>query len=275
MKVAFQGTKGAYSEQALKKYFVEEAQAIGFELSEQVCEAVLADEVAMGILPVENSIVGNVAVNSDLLYEHDFFVIGECYLQIKHNLLVRPGVKLEEIKAVHSHPIALAQCRDFLNRHNIRAISDYDTAGACKNLVRRKSSDEGTIASSLCEEYYDIEILNDDIQKVKNNFTRFLVFVKKDKIPEGLIHQKTSIAFCTNHNPGALLNCLQEFASCGINLTKIESRPIPENPFMYTFFVDFMGSITDSKVKECLINLQKDTKTIKVIGSYPEGKLDF
>lgn len=269
MKVAFQGTRGAYSEEALYRFFSEDVEAVGFELSEQVGDAVEAEEVAMGILPVENSIAGNVAINMDLLYQHNFFIIGELYLPIHHCLMARPGVKLEDIKSVHSHPVALEQCRDFLNRHNIRPIPDFDTAGASKNLVARKSKDQGTISSRLCAEHYGLDILDDDVQKVKHNITRFQVFVKEDRIPDGLLQEKTSIAFTTKHHPGALLGCLQEFAKADINLTRLESRPIPENPFAYVFFVDFMGALSDDKVKETLMALRNDASHIKVLGSYP------
>ncbi|MFT6069868.1 MAG: prephenate dehydratase [Bacteriovoracaceae bacterium] len=270
MKIAFQGTRGAYSEEALYQFFGEtKVEAVGYELSEQVGDALESEEVAMGILPVENSIAGNVAINMDLLYQHRFFVIGELYLPIHHCLMARPGVHLKDLKTVHSHPVALEQCRDFLNKHNIKAIPDFDTAGASKNLVERKSVDQGTISSRLCAEYYGLEILDDDVQKVKHNITRFQVFVKEDHIPDGIRQEKTSIAFSTKHHPGALLGCLQQFAKADINLTRLESRPIPENPFAYVFFVDFMGALTDKKVIETLRNLKEDASHIKVLGSYP------
>lgn len=273
MKIAFQGKRGAYSEMAIRSYFSTGAIATGFDLSEEVCEALESDQVAMGVLPVENSIVGNVAINIDLLLKHHFFIIGEIYLPIKHCLLARRGTQISDIKSVKSHPIALAQCHDFLIQNKIKGIPEFDTAGSSELLSKNDHiKDEGTISSSLSAEYYDLEILSDDIQKVETNFTRFVVFVKEENIPEGLKQEKTSIAFSTNHNPGALLQCLQEFAVHGLNLTKIESRPIPENPFMYTFFVDFLGSIHDRNVKDCLLSLKENTKSIKIFGSYPQGK---
>lgn len=273
MKVAFQGTKGAYSEVAINEYFNEDVESIGFELSEQVCEALEANEVAMGVLPVENSIVGNVNINMDLLLQHNFFAIGEYFLKIKHHLLALPGTKLEQIEKVHSHPIALSQCRDFLNRHNMRSVPDFDTAGACMLLRERGHTTEATIASSLCEEYYGLEIIEDNIQKVETNFTRFLVFVKEDKIPESLNQEKTSIALKTKHHPGALLNCLQVFKNFNINLTKLESRPIPENPFDYIFFIDFTGALTDPYIQMALKKLKDDAAHVKILGSYPAGKI--
>jgi prephenate dehydratase len=273
MKVAFQGKRGAYSEMAIRSYFQEGAVASGYDLSEEVCQALEDGEVAIGVLPVENSIVGNVAINLDLLLQHHFFIIGEIYLPIKHCLLARKGTQISDIKTVRSHPIALAQCHDFLVKNKIKGIPEFDTAGSSELLSKNEHiNDEGTISSSLSAEYYNLEILDDNIQKVEANFTRFVVFVKEENIPETLRQEKTSIAFSTNHNPGALLHCLEEFSNHGLNLTKIESRPIPENPFMYTFFVDFLGSIHDENVKDCLIKLKKSTNSIKIFGSYPQAK---
>jgi len=272
VKVAFQGKKGAYSEMAIREYFKKDVEPKGFDLSEEVCNALEDDDVAIGVLPVENSIVGNVAVNVDLLLKHHFFIIGEIYLPINHCLLAKRGVKLKDIKYVKSHPIALAQCHDFLTKNKIKGIPEFDTAGSSELLSKSNILDEATISSSLSAQYYDLEIISEDIQKVNTNFTRFVVFVKEKNIPEGLKLEKTSIAFSTNHKPGALLGCLQEFATFGLNLTKIESRPIPENPFMYTFFVDFLGSIHDDKVRDCLVKLKDHTSSIKILGSYPKAK---
>lgn len=271
-KIAFQGTRGAYSEMTLRRFFSEDVIPTGFDQSEEVCQAVLSGEAACGILPVENSIVGNVDINLDLLYRYNFFTIAEVYFQIKHNLLALPGVKLKEIKEVFSHPIALQQCYDFIKKNKLKAVPDYDTAGASKSLVERKLTHQATISSSLCAEYYNLEIIRSDIQKVSNNYTRFFIFVKEDAIPISLIQEKTSLAFITNHHPGSLLNCLKKFAEFNINLTKIESRPIPENPFDYIFFADIQGGLNQDNVKDCLMALKQDTKSIKILGSYPVSR---
>ncbi len=277
MKVAFQGERGAYSEVALRNYFNEDVEAIGLELSEEVTDALLNKEVAMAILPVENSIVGNVNVNLDLIYKHPIFAIGEVYQPIHHHLMVVPGTKLEDIKNVYSHPIALAQCRDYLNQHGMKAIADYDTAGSCKLLKEREAQKplrtEAAIGSVLCAETYGLEILSDKIQHTQNNITRFLILVREDEIPEGIIQTKTSIAFCANHRPGALLDCLQIFKKYNINMTKLESRPIPEDPFQYIFYVDFMSGLKEAKTIECLQELNRDAHHVKILGSYSGGRI--
>ena len=274
MKVGFQGTLGSYSEEALYKYFGKNnIKANGYPLSEDVCLALEKGEVASIILPVENSIVGNVDINMDLIYKHGFYAMAEVYLPINHCLLANKGTKLEEIQIVHSHPIALAQCHDFFVENKIKPVPEFDTAGASKILSLKETTKEATIASKLCSEYYGLEIISDSVQKVRNNITRFLVLVLERDIPEAIKLEKTSIAFATNHKPGALLECLGIFADFGINLTKIQSRPIPENPFMYIFYSDFLGSIKDENVSNCLKCLKEHTETIKIIGSYPRGQV--
>lgn len=272
INIAFQGKKGAYSELAALRFFNEDIQTQGHLLSEEVCDAVENDEVAMGILPVENSIVGNVTINIDLLYKHKFFVVGETYLPIRHCLLAKRGSDLSKIKTAHSHPIALAQCREFLMSSNITPVTEHDTAGSAELISSLQDETKAVIASELCSKHYNLDILSDKIQKVTNNYTRFLIFVKEKNIPDVINQEKTSIAFSLNHSPGALLSSLQKFSEHNLNLTKIESRPIPENPFAYVFFVDFLGRLTDKNVVDCLKELKENTKSIKILGSYPEGK---
>jgi prephenate dehydratase len=272
MKIAFQGERGAYSEEATLKFFKDQTvEPIGFELSEEVVDALLQKEAHYAVLPVENSIVGNVSVNLDLLYQADIFAIGEVYLPIHHHLLALPETKISDIKKVYSHPIALAQCRDYLNRHKIKAIADYDTAGSCKQLSHRQSKNEGAIGSKLCAQTYGLEIIEDNVQKLADNITRFLVLSRSDEITKGIKPNKTSIAFSSGHHPGALLDCLEIFKKFSVNLTKLESRPIPENPFEYIFFVDFLGGLEEKNVKDCLTELEKDAHHVKVLGSYTSG----
>lgn len=269
-KVAFQGNQGAYSEVALYQYFGEEkVDAIGFPFSEQVFEAVENGEVDVGFVPVENSIVGNVDINTDLFFRHEnVFAISESYLEINHCLLAPKGADINALEVVYSHPIALGQCREFLKQHEIKAVPEYDTAGSAKLVAQKNDLSMGAIASHLCAKYYNLDCLAKNIQTVKSNHTRFLSFIKKDQLPDNLLMQKTSIAFIAGHRPGSLVRCLQTFSRHQINLTKIESRPIPENPFEYIFYADFIGGASDLAVKRCLDEMQADTHQIKVLGSY-------
>lgn len=275
MNVAFQGSLGAYSHEALKGYFLETATPKGHELSEQVIEAVTKGEVAAGILPLENSIVGNVTLNTDLIYANNVTLIGEYYLPIQHCLLAPKGLKLEDIQKVHSHPIALAQCRDFLNQNSLRPIPESDTAGAAQRISLERPRGEAAISSKLCAQLYELNVLAENIQKTRKNFTRFVVFVRNDQKTLGLKKEKTSLAFRTGHKPGALLECLQVFSRHSINLTKLESRPVPENPFQYIFYVDFFANTEDAHTQKCLHELESVAETIKLLGCYPKAQVSF
>lgn len=274
LKIAFQGTKGAYSEEALINYFKNQShEAIGIALSEDVCEALESNLVDYAILPVENSIVGNVDINMDLIFKYNFHAVGEIFIPIKHCLLGKKGSKLSDIKSAHSHPVALAQCHDFLKKNHIKSIAEYDTAGSAKIISQNLDNTQGAIGSKLCAKYYDLEVVCENVQTIQRNITRFLIFKKEAQKLSSASNIKTSIAFCTKHHPGALLGCLGEFAKFHLNLTKLESRPVPENPFMYIFFVDFIGSLKEVNVMECLKELENHATDIKIIGSYPSGVL--
>ena len=273
MKVAYQGVRGAYSESALSRHFGDGAEAVGCAFSEQVFEAVESGRVDAGIVPVENSIAGLVGVNTDLLLERAVFATAETYHAIEHCLLAPKGARLEDVKAAVSHPVALAQCRDFLNARGIRAVPEYDTAGSAELVAGRRAPGEAAIASRRCAEVYGLDVLAERISSAADNFTRFLAFVKGDRAPDGLAMAKTSLAFAVHHHPGALLDCLKRFAEHGINLTRLESRPIPQQPFEYVFFVDLLGGLEAPEVKEALAELAQVARRVKVIGSYPQAAL--
>lgn len=269
MKIAYQGVRGAYSEAALLEHFGPEAEAAGFAFSEQVFDAVEEGRVDAGFVPVENSIAGSVGVNNDLLLERKIYAIAESYLPIMHCLLGLPGERLEDVKTVRSHPIALAQCRDFLNARGLSAVPEYDTAGSAELVAARKTPGEAAIASRRCAQAYGLTVLAEGIQSAAVNITRFLAFVREDKVPARLEREKTSLAFSVHHQPGALLECLQVFADHAINLTKLESRPIPSDPFEYSFFTDFLGGSEDPAAKTALAELDRRARRVKVLGSYP------
>lgn len=271
MKVAFQGVRGAYSEVAAKKHFGA-CEAVGFPFSEQVFEAVDSGAADAGILPVENSIAGPVAVNTDLFLKSETFATAEVYLRIEHCLLGVPGASLRDVWTAFSHPVALAQCREFLNKNGIKAVAEYDTAGSAELVAGRGRKGEAAIAPKGCAEAYGLTVLAENIQSARDNFTRFLAFTRADKVPADLKMEKTSLAFTAHHRPGALLDCLKRFADHGINLTKLESRPIPENPFEYFFLVDVMGGLKDEALSAALKELERDAHKVKVLGSYPLGQ---
>ncbi|MAE43227.1 prephenate dehydratase [Candidatus Woesearchaeota archaeon] len=269
MKVAYQGIEGSYSEVALFKHFGKNVKAVGHQTFEEVFEAVKKNKADCGILPFENTITGSLAMNYSVLLEEELYVIAEVFLKIRHNLLSHKGNKVENIKFVYSHPQALEQCKDYIKKQKIEPVPEYDTAGAAKLVKERNKMEEAAIASELCSKIYGLEILGEEIEKNKNNITKFFVFVKKEKIPKNLKKEKTSIAFKTKHFPGALVSCLQRLAKNNINLTKLESRPIPENPWEYIFYADFIGDVDGENVKLALSEMEATLSFIKILGSYP------
>ena len=271
MKIAYQGEKGAYSEAAIYHHYGKDVEAIGFETFEDVFEAVKNNKVDLGFLPFENTIAGTIVMNYDLLLKEDVFVIAEVFFKISHSLLSHKGNVLENIKIAYSHPHSLEQCRDFLKKHKIKAVPKYDTAGSAKIVKEQNKQEESAIASELCAEIYGLEVLEKNIETNKNNATKFFAFVTKDKVPKDIKKEKTSIAFKTKHYPGALINCLQRLAKNNINMTKLESRPLPENPWEYVFYVDLEGGIDNENVKLALSEMEASSTFVKVLGSYPKG----
>ena len=272
MKIGYQGIEGAYSEAAIYRHYGKGVKAVGYGTFEEVFEAVKKGRVDLGCLPFENTIAGSVVMNYDLLLKEDVFIIAEVFFKISHSLLSHKGNKLKNIKVAYSHPHSLEQCREFLKKHKIKAVPEYDTAGAAKIVKERDKKEEAAIASKLCAEIYGLDIIKEGIETNKYNTTKFFVFAKKSKVPKNLKKEKTSIAFKTKHYPGALVNCLQRLSKNSINMTKLESRPVPENPWEYVFYVDFIGGIDDENVKLALNEMETTATFIKILGSYPKGK---
>ena len=273
MNVAYQGIGGAYSEAAVYKHFGKDVHAIGYETFEEVFNAVTHKKANAGVIPIENTIAGSVAINYDLLLQEDVAIIAEIFLTIRHNLLSHHN-KLEKIKRAYSHPHALAQCKEFLMKHGIKSIQEYDTAGAAEIVERRNDSEEAAIASDLCSEVYHLHIVARDIQTHSNNITRFFVIVPSDLIPPNLKKEKTTIAFNVKHYSGSLVNCLQRLSKYNVNLTKLESRPIPHMSWEYVFFADLEGGINENNVQTALSEMEAACTSIKVLGSYPKSGIE-
>jgi prephenate dehydratase len=222
-------------------------------------------------VPVENSIEGSVNEIYDLLLQTKMMVIGEVYQRVRHCLIANRGAK--NIKYAHSHPQALAQCRKYLQRKRLEPVPAYDTAGAVKTIKEKKMIDSAAIASRRAAELYDMEILEEDIQDRKNNFTRFLLLSpKKNKDNAKGGQYKTSIIFSVKHVPGALFGIIGEFAIRRINLTKVESRPTKETPWEYNFYVDFEGHMQDKDVQDALRSIKPKTSYVKILGSYRKAE---
>jgi prephenate dehydratase len=272
MKIAFQGRQGAYSEMALHEHFGKAVDTVGCDAFDDVFDMVIKGEVTFGFIPVENTIAGTVVENYDLLFANDVFVIAEVYLPIRHTLLARKGARLEDIKEAFSHPHAIKQCKAYLKSKGIRPMPTYDTAGAAKAVAEGDRMDCAAIASALCAEIYDMEPLENNIQTNSSNTTRFFVISNKENVPVDHVTGKTTVAFKTRHYPGALVDCLKIFQKYNLNLTKLESRPIPENPWEYVFYAAFEAGIDADEVKSAIGELTLHAVFVKLLGSYPKAE---
>ena len=269
MKVAFQGEKGAYSETAVYKFFGESVDVKPCRDLAEAFESVDKQESKFGVVPVENSLEGSVNQTYDLFLKYDLKVCGEVIIRVSHCLVANKGTALNQVKIVYSHPQALAQCRNFLERSGWELIPTYDTAGSAKMLKEKNLKDAAAIASERAAELYDLKILAREIEDTPNNYTRFFVLSKDDSLKTG--NDKTSIIFAAAHKPGSLYQALGEFAKRGISLTKIESRPTKQTPWEYNFYLDFEGHRSESRCIEALEALKEYSAFIKILGSYPKA----
>ena len=269
MKVAFQGERGAYSESAVYQFFGSTMRVKPCRDFRDVFESVKNQEVQAGVVPVENSIEGSVNQNYDLFFNYDLKVCGEVIVKIAHCLIANPGTSIDSIKAVYSHPQALAQCRSFLERLKCELIPTYDTAGSVKLIKEKKLANAAAIASEKAAELYNMKILARDIADNKENYTRFFVLSKEDSPITG--KDKTSIIFSAKHEPGSLYHALGEFAKRNINLTRIESRPTKKTPWEYNFYLDFEGHRSEPRCAEALKALEKCAAFVRILGSYPKA----
>ena len=269
MKVAFQGELGAYSESAVYQFFVGSTEVKPCRDLRSVFDSVKRDEVDFGVVPIENSLEGSVTQTYDLFLEYDLSVCGEVIVKIVHCLIANPGTNLDQVNTIFSHPQALAQCRNYLERLGRELVPTYDTAGSVKMLKEKGLKDAAAVASQRAAKIYGMKILARDIADTHANYTRFFVLSKQDSGMTG--KDKTSIIFSTVHAPGALFQAIGEFAKRKINLTKIESRPTKQTPWEYNFYLDFEGHRSEKNCAEALAAIEKYTTFIKILGSYPKA----
>lgn len=265
--IAFQGEHGAYGEAASREW---NSDLIPMPCGEfvEIFEGATSGLYDYGIVPVENTLGGVVGQVNELLINTDLNVVGAVELPIHLCLLALPGTDHREIRAVYSHPQALAQCRHFLARNKLEPVQYYDTAGAAKMLAEERPKGSAAIASKLSAQLYDLEIIKENIEDLDRNMTRFLVLSKEENREEG---NKCSIIFSTEHKVGTLFRVLEVFARENINLTRIES--IPTEPGNYAFFLDFMGSNKHESVVKALGEAEEITSNLKLMGCYKERKV--
>ncbi|MFC1975847.1 prephenate dehydratase [Chloroflexota bacterium] len=271
LRVAFQGERGAYGEAAAVAFFGDLVEPIPHNDFDSVFEAVTNNEVDRGILPVENSLMGSIHRNYDLLLRYELSIVGEVQIPIAHQLIARPGVTLAEVKKVYSQPPALAQCEHSLDKllPHVERVPTYDTAGSVKMIKEQHITDGAGLASARAAAIYEMNILQPDMQDNSENYTRFVVVAREPIEPEG--ETKTSIVFSMQNEPGSLFKSLAVFALRDIDLTKLESRPLQGQRWQYFFYIDFEGSQQEERCRNALNHLQEITTFFKILGSYPQG----
>jgi prephenate dehydratase len=272
LKVAIQGEFGSNSHMATVEMLGNRKglEIIACTVSSQVLAKVVAGDVDGAVLPIENSLHGSVAEHYDLLLELPVRIERESLLRIRHNVIAMPGVKLKEVRRVMSHPVALSQCRRFLAAHpEFEVVPFYDTAGSVKHLMAEGLRDAAGIAPELAAKVYGAEVLVTGIEDHAENYTRFHLLRRADAAGDGGVEDanKMSLAFAIEHRPGTLVAALERLARAGVNLTKIESRPVPGSPWEYVFYVDVRFDTTE-KAEAALTSLREHCRMMKVLGRY-------
>lgn len=265
--VAFQGVRGAYSENAIFQFFGQGVETLPCQSLEGIFEAVERGQADLGLLPVENALTGSQPRAYELLMEHELRIQAEVIIHIRHTLMAGPGVKLAQVKRVRSTLQSLNQCEKFINQNHLEQIPSFDTAGSARDLAENPEPDLAVIASKLAAEIYQLEVLKEEIEDTPFNYTRFFVLGNED--PPRAQRCKTSLIFSARHLPGSLYQCLGEFAERNLNLTKIESRPRRNRPWQYLFYLDFEGHWQDPVAEAALLGLLRRAGFVKMLGSYP------
>lgn len=279
LRVAIQGEPGSYSDEAARRLLGDGIEIVATRDFGSMVSAIDENRADACLAPIENSLVGSIYAVYDLLLNFELRVAGETYLRIEHCLLAPRGTTIDRIHRVYSHPVALDQCRAFLDRHDVEIVATHDTAGSVREIVERDEEGAAAIAGRAAAERYGAEILRTGIEDDPANYTRFSLLAPRDgdvpPPPSGPDEVwKTSIVFFIENEPGGLHAALEEFARRGIDLTKIESRPARGKPFEYMFYLDFRGAPSDDAVADALEALDRRAGLLQVLGAYPAGRFE-
>jgi len=271
-KVSIQGYEGSFHQMAARQYFGKDVKVIPCATFREVVKiASNKKESNGGVMAIENSIAGSILPNYTLLQKSNLKIVGEVYLPIKQHLLVNPGVTLADIKEVHSHPMAIQQCMDYLDNFHWKLVDTDDTALSAKHIHQHKSKHIAGIAGKLAAELFDLQILVPNIHTQKNNYTRFLMLQRADEVIISSNANKASLNFITDHSKGSLAKVLTKIAEGGINLSKLQSMPIAGTNFTYSFHAD-MEFDHVGQFDEVIKSMKSLTAQIKIFGVYKNGK---
>ena len=277
-RVAFQGERGAFSEEAARRLLGKDVSVMPCVRFEDVFQSLKEGRATGAVVPIENTLAGSVHENYDHLQNFQLPIVAETSVRIVHNLIARKGVKFARIRRVFSHPVALNQCLDFFAKNpQIERIPFYDTAGSVKMITEDGLEDAGAIASAVAADIYQAHILKKSIEDDRQNFTRFFLLRRPGRgrrnstgCGDGA-QCKTSLVFTMRNVPGALFRAMAAFALRDLNLTKIESRPLRGKPWEYLFYLDFLGSVDSPQARNALKHLGEVTDFLRVLGCYPKG----
>ena len=265
-RVVYQGAEGSYSQAAMRKFFGVKGNAFDVESFRDAMSAIDEGSADFAVLPIENSTAGIVNEIYDLLVEFENYIVGEQVIPIEHCLLALPGTKMEEIKRVYSHPQSLMQSARYLSEHDWQQISMQNNAFAALKVAKDKDQTQAAIASEYAGQTYGLEILEKGINDSDSNSTRFIIVTNQKIFRKNA--NKISLCLEIPHESGSLYHILSHFIYNNLNMTKIESRPIPERNWEYRFFIDFEGNLADSAVKNALRGLREEARSMKILGNY-------
>lgn len=277
LRVAFQGTEGAYGHQAALQHFAVAQRPVGFKSYgsfKEMLEAVIEGRVDRAVLPMENTTAGSVDQLYDLLLRFNLALVGEEIVDVRHCLLGVADVPVESLRRIHSHPQALSQCSEFLSTlKDCEGVSAANTALAARHVRDLKSPTEAAIASEEAGAHFGLTVLKREIANQAVNYTRFVVVSATPADCDPRIAAKVSMVLSTRHEHGALVRCLNVVADEGLNVTKLESRPRPGTPWEYVFYIDVEGHIASPRMQAALAGLAERTTFVKVLGCYPAREL--
>ena len=268
LKIAIQGIKGSNHHQVAKDFFGDAIDLVPCLSFDSLIASLINGTSDKAVMAIENSIAGSIIPNYNLIYHNNMHIIGEYYLNIHHNLMVKKGVHISDLKEVHSHPMALLQCKEFFKQYsNIKLVEDVDTAETAKRIQEKSLTTIGAIAPRVAADLYDLEIIAPEIQTIKKNSTRFIIIKKENKVLPKETINKASLRFITDHKRGSLATVLNVMSDCNMNLTKIQSLPVIETPWKYAFFVDVTFDIYNdfNKAKSLLEIMSED---FRILGEY-------
>lgn len=272
IRVSIQGYEGSFHQVAARQFFGKNVEVIPCATFRDVVKiASNKKESNGGLMAIENSIAGSILPNYNLLQKSSLQIIGEVYLPIKQQLLVNPGVQLEDIREVHSHHMAIQQCLEYLDKYNWKLVETEDTALSAKHIQQHRSKHIAAIASKLAADLFHLDVIAPNIHTLKNNYTRFLVLVPQDIAQPVADANKASVNFHTDHSRGSLARVLSRIADAGINLSKLQSSPIPGTDFQYSFYAD-MEFEDLNQFNAVIESIKPVTQELRVYGVYKNGK---